>query len=324
MVLALAQRTVQTADALIAGATLGLHAERGGMIGLLFHALFRDQREIDHNDIDPLQRTTVDQLRFVIQYYLECGYQFIGPDDLLRGLDPAGRYVQLTFDDGYYNNSLALPVLEEYQVPAVFFISTDNVMQNKCFWWDVLHRERLATGASRRQIYQDGVRLKRLRTEHIEEQLILQFGKKCLQPRGDIDRPFTPAELRDFARSPRAIIGNHTANHAILTHYENDALDAQLSLAQDAIHEMTGCRPVAIAYPNGGHDDRVIEACKRAGLKLGYTVEPQKIPTNTTDYFHMGRFAPNGLQDIRTQCRTYRSEVSLYRTCRRVYLDLFR
>ena len=40
----------------------------------------------------------------------------------------------LTFDDGYYNNHLALPVLEEFDVPALFFISTNHVKQQKCFW----------------------------------------------------------------------------------------------------------------------------------------------------------------------------------------------
>src|SRR6185503_14729774 len=97
--------------------------------------------------------TSVSHLRQLIEYYLDSGYRFIGPPDLLRGLDAGGKYAMLTFDDGYYNNVHALPILQEYRVPAVFFISTNHVRQNKCFWWDVLHRERMAQGARPRDVY---------------------------------------------------------------------------------------------------------------------------------------------------------------------------
>ena len=72
--------------------------------------------------------------------------------------------VAITFDDGYYNNTLALPILEEFDVPAAFFICSDNVQQNRCFWWDVLYRELMAEGAPRSVIYQEGLALKSLRT----------------------------------------------------------------------------------------------------------------------------------------------------------------
>src|SRR5439155_15926022 len=111
--------------------------ERAGLLVFLFHSLFRDEREIALNHVDPLDRTTVGQFLEFVAYYRNQGYQFIGPDDLLNGLKPDGTYALITFDDGYYNNTLALPVLQRYQVPAVFFISTDHVRENKCFWWDV-------------------------------------------------------------------------------------------------------------------------------------------------------------------------------------------
>ena len=94
----------------------------------------------------------------------------------------------LTFDDGYYNNIRALPVLEEFNVPAVFFVSTEHVKQNKCFWWDVLHRERAAQGASFVQIYREGLAFKAFRTEQIEEALKKRFGPQAFFPRGDLDR----------------------------------------------------------------------------------------------------------------------------------------
>src|SRR4051794_33922106 len=116
------QRLVRATDDLFARAYLGLFRERGGVLAFLFHSLFRDEREIALNLVDPLERTTVAQFQALVEYYLEHGYRFIGPDDLLDGLSPDGKYALITFDDGYYNNTLALPVLQKYQVPAVFFI----------------------------------------------------------------------------------------------------------------------------------------------------------------------------------------------------------
>ena len=63
------QRFVRTTDCLIARAYLATFRERGGLLAFLFHSLFRDEREIALNQVDPLQRTTVGQFRRFIEYY---------------------------------------------------------------------------------------------------------------------------------------------------------------------------------------------------------------------------------------------------------------
>ncbi|MDO6436229.1 polysaccharide deacetylase family protein [Cyclobacterium sp. 1_MG-2023] len=45
----------------------------------------------------------------------------------------------ITFDDGYMDNFLyAKPILEAYDLPATFFISTKHLGTKKSFWWDEL------------------------------------------------------------------------------------------------------------------------------------------------------------------------------------------
>lgn len=47
--------------------------------------------------------------------------------------------VCLTFDDGYRDNfDIAKPLLEKYNCPATFFIPSQNLLQQKAFWWDDL------------------------------------------------------------------------------------------------------------------------------------------------------------------------------------------
>jgi peptidoglycan/xylan/chitin deacetylase (PgdA/CDA1 family) len=318
------QHLIRTADAAVAGAYLALCREKNALMSFLFHSLFASEQDIARNQIDPLDRTTTRQLRKLIRYYLAHGYKFVTPGDVVRGLRADGKYALISFDDGYFNNHLALPILEEFGVPAVFFIATDNVRQGKCFWWDVLHREMMRRGASERKIYREGVRLKKLPTEAIEEELAERFGANAFAPRGDIDRPMTAAELRAFAKHPCVRIGNHTANHAILTNYSQSEARRQISRAQEWLGETLGEAPEAIAYPNGGHDAAVVKSCRELGLKAGFTVRPEKaelpIEPGSEAMFRIGRFTPHADGEMITQCRTYRSDVLIYGRFRDVYL----
>src|SRR5258706_699893 len=322
------QKFVRAADAAVARAYLALRREQNALMPFLFHSLFRDQREMDLNVVEPLERTTIAQFRQFVEYYLQHGYRFVSPADLLRGLAPDGKYALITFDDGYFSNTLGRPVLEEFKVPALFFISTNHVLQNKCYWWDIFYRERTAQGASRRQIYRETVGLKGMRTDQIEAQLSARFGTDALMPRGDIDRPFSPAELRDFAASPFVHLGNHTADHAILTNYTPDQVREQVQTAQSALQQMTGIAPTAIAYPNGAHNAQIVQICREIGLKIGVTVRPHKthlpLKRDSSDLLRIGRFCPNGDDPIVTQCRTYRSDLQLYGAFRAGYLRLLR
>jgi peptidoglycan/xylan/chitin deacetylase (PgdA/CDA1 family) len=322
------QHVVRRADAVLGRLYLAFFRERGAVLTCLFHSLFRDEREIAMNVVDPLERTVLRLFQSLVEYLLLHGYQFITPADVVRGLAPGGKYAMLTFDDGYYNNSLALPVLERLRVPATFFISTDHVRRNKCFWWDVLFRERRAQGASPGRIYREAVSFKRLTTDQIETRLATRFGRDAFRPRGDVDRPFSPDELARFARSPYVHLGNHTANHAILTNYAPDQARRQILDAQRWLEAITGVRPCAIAYPNGAYNAQIVQACAQLGLKIGFTTRPGKsaVPPggSSPDMFRFGRFVPTGREPIEAQCRAYRSDFRMYGLLRSCYLLLAR
>ncbi|MFC7671338.1 polysaccharide deacetylase family protein [Hymenobacter humi] len=49
------------------------------------------------------------------------------------------RSVVISFDDGYADNfSAAQPLLEDFKLPAAFFITSGLVAGSNAFWWDVL------------------------------------------------------------------------------------------------------------------------------------------------------------------------------------------
>jgi peptidoglycan/xylan/chitin deacetylase (PgdA/CDA1 family) len=287
--------------------------EKNSLIIVTFHVLFRSEKEIALDLVDSRLGITVEKFRQFVEYFLNHDYTFISQNNILNGLDNNKKYIMITFDDGYFNNQYSLPILNEYQVPATFFISTNHVKNNRCFWWDVLYRERRKLGRSLKDITCEQNHLKLKRSEDIQKILINLLGKTGFRPISDIDRPFTPSELKDFSQEKYVFIGNHTSDHSILTNYSSNEIKLQLLNAQKTIYDITGITPILISYPDGNYSNEVIRISKEMGFKLGFTVYPKKnylpIDIQTDGCMELNRF--DLVDDIRlvNQCELFRSDI---------------
>lgn len=308
-------------DGWLASASLRLLGERPGVMSLLFHGMFANQRELAAAPLDPApqQAMTVSVLRRLVEHFLTHEYRITSPA-VLDGLGPGGHYLILTFDDGYANNHNVLQVLDEFGIPAVFYISANHVRFGQAFWWDVLYRERARRGLALHLMEREKAMLKRWTHDRIAQYLDAEFGEAALRPVGDLDRAFTPAELRQFASHPGVVLGNHTADHAILTNYPDAGIAAQISDGRDAIESMTGRRPDSISYPNGNYDARVVAAARAAGMHSGITLDPHKdrlpVAGERDGHLRLGRFVLRGGPHLERDCNTLRSSYSLIRTLR--------
>ena len=275
------------------------------LVNVLFHSLYRNEAQLASRDLAPNQNVTVAHFRGFVEEMLEKGYTIVSPAQIDAGLAPGRRYLSITFDDGYFNNMLALDVLDQFRVPATFFVSTGHVQQNKAFWWDAFSRELSRSGVGPAQQKSKIEQLKVLTAEKIEAYLCESFGPSVLKPCSDIDRPFTPHELRQFALNQWVHVGNHTQDHAILTNCTPLEMARQIAACQDALAGLVGYRPVAIAYPNGNCSPAAVHAAATAGLRLGFTVAPRRprLPLGSDSRMLLGRFFFHGDQDIRRQCR---------------------
>lgn len=221
------------------------------------------------------QAVVLDDIRRFFETLLTAGYQPLSLHDLEQPSSWGSKRFLVTFDDGYFNNAAVLPVLEEFAVPAAFFISTGHVRQGKAFWWDVAARAARRQGACGRQVRARLEWIKQRPAAEIEQDLIGALGANAFRPVSDQDRPFSEGELKDFARSKWVTLGNHTADHTILTRCsESDAITAIVE-GQRHLEDMTGIRPRAIAYPDGAFSPAVIEAAKRTGHTIGFTCVPK-------------------------------------------------
>ncbi len=291
--------------------------ERDGLVSVLFHTLLKDEAELRHDLVHPQQRTTVTHLRRFLEHFLEAGYEFLSPDELLTtSTEGSGRRAVLTFDDGYRNNLRAVPLLRELSVPAILFVTTDQVDRQHAFWWDVVWRERRRRGASAEVIDREIRALKSRPPEAIADHLTVEFGAHSLDAVSDLDRPLTAEEVRELVPDSGFHVGNHTADHAILPLLEPEDAAGRIRRAQRRLTELTGKPPVAIAYPNGDLSPAVVAAARDVGLRLGWTLQPRKerpaAGRSPDRDLSLGRFVLWGDRDIDEQCRLFRADHSLY------------
>jgi len=289
----------------------GIICERPRVISLLFHGFYVNQAEVNSGIIDPNQNLTEEYLKQIIDLFHEAGYRFVSPVEILN-MKTDQKSVFLTFDDGYANNLRLPSVLKSHGAKATVFISTAHVLNQKAFWWDVLYRKRkgvISDGDYIRELSH----LKTLTYREVESFLLKSYGADAMKCIGDLDRPMSVGELKEFAKHESISIGNHTMDHAILPNLDVSDITSQIRGAQSMITNWTGQSPLIIAYPDGRFDSRVLKAAKLAGLKLGLTTVPGKNPISHISNDSMTLFRHNFVcdQDIKHSVDKCRSEFQL-------------
>lgn len=318
------KKIIASADYSIASVLSQLLSERGQLIMVVFHSIFLNEDEVSANLIAPQQGVRITHFERFLKHFLGREYVFVSPVDIQRGLDHRKNYILVTFDDGYYNNTRVLPLLKTYSVPAVFFISTSHILEGKCFWWDVVHRERIRQGLSDRAICSERRFLNTQKNHQIEEYIMNEFGPESLRPMGDMDRPFTPSELKSFAAEKLVHIGNHTHEHAILTNYDSAETRFQLLQCQNTIRDIIGKEPIMVSYPNGYYNSKVLEATQQAGFRLGVSLKPfTNRLSHKGDMLQLGRYILWGNDEIEKQCAVFCSKFSLQHSLQRMYKQVW-
>ncbi len=199
------------------------------------------------------------------------GYTFISPEETLSVMGKRGKYALLTFDDGYANNLLALPTLRELQVPAVFFVCSWHIENQKAFWWDVVFRELIARNVSTYDIRRRLQEMKKLPWHILLAELDREFGIEASMPVSLAGRPMSVNELATFAADPLVTIGNHTQHHAILPLLDEEGVRQELQTCQNSIASMCGYRPSLLAYPNGSVNGAVAGVSRSLGFLAAFT-----------------------------------------------------
>lgn len=303
------------ADDLSSNIYVKMFGEKPALNTFLFHACLEKSSDYKHNLLYPQERLTVQDFRNFIHFFLDQGYIFTGPFTAgVDQLDPAKKYGLITFDDGYYNNINLLPVLEEFNIPALFFVPTDYLYNGKIFWSDALYFYRKQSGQTDETILKEVMHLKGLRLSEIESYIRTNFGKHALDVQHDANRFMTEQEFVQFARHPLVHIGNHTHTHEVLTNLSEEEVNKEFRTAQDILQKLLGRQPDWVSYPNGSFNERIIAIAAEAGMHTGISTIMEKNYFPLAHYIHgqllLHRFNPL-VQDGKMALNKFRSSFQL-------------
>jgi peptidoglycan/xylan/chitin deacetylase (PgdA/CDA1 family) len=224
--------------------------------------------------------------------------------EAVHGGRSLSRAVVVTFDDGYADTlEEALPLLEQFDVPATVFVTTGT--PGRPFWWNdlatvILHAPHLpdtldveaGAAAFRWSSWQsDTAREGRGRPrEHLLRGLTralegLDSGTRhraleqvrrwagSTAPQSSV-RALTQAEIGRLADSALIEIGAHTVSHPRLATIPADAQRDEMVASRRALEQVTRKRVVSCSYPYGSYTRTTLAAAHGAGYQIACTSCP--------------------------------------------------
>jgi len=214
---------------------------RNGRFVLMFHGVSAQKYTGVPREVQPF--LTRNDLETVLSW-LRQRHVLLTSKEFLGGDKPG---VLLTFDDGLANNHAnALPVLQKFEAPAVFFVTLQHILDPR----DLLpgSRELARMGWGREQAVPKTIAV-------------------------DIYDGMSVEQLRSCARHPLITIGSHTISHPFLTRCGAEELDREIAGSKRMLEEIINKRVDLFAYPTGDYNREVIQAVKKAGYQAAFAVE---------------------------------------------------
>lgn len=232
-----------------------------------------------------------------------------------------GRYVLVTFDDGYRDNyELAYPVLRSYGVPATFFVCTGFIDRPHLAWWDEISwmiRTTEVSALPAGEWFPAEIPLTDNR--HVAVRAALARYKelpgartgeyldhlRATTGRFHADRDIASLWMTwGMVREMRAggmTIGAHTVSHQLLGRLPVVEQEREIAKSRERILAETGTSPIAFAYPVGSRTafTSATKALLAAnGFRYGFSFYGGVQPLSRADRFdpfdirrvHVGHF----------------------------------
>lgn len=268
------------------GAVLGMNRAffrqaRGARI-LGYHGICRK----DHtrfNNIFLRLDTFEAHLRFYKKYF-----NVISLEDYYAQRFSKDRFnICISFDDGYENNyKYVLPLLDQYKVPATFFITAVRSAGYDILWNDFLgilnrygparieyKKEKFRKGAFNFYVSETtGLRLvETLRSAGFDEKADMMKALYPLVPfrekmeEEEYWRQMTESQIRELSDSEWATIGSHGFYHNDLGRISVADAEKELTGSKAFLENLTGKKIKAIAFPYGTYSQAAVAAAERAG-----------------------------------------------------------
>ena len=229
-----------------------LYKDARGCRILIYHGICQED-PTRYNAIFLRQKTFETQLKYYTEYF-----NVISLDDYYHQRFRDDKFnICLTFDDGFANNhKYVLPLLEQYQIPATFFVTGIRDAGFDILWNDFLA---IVSPADAKSLRATGFDAKRE---------IMQ----ALQPYwpSDINDDYwlqmTPEQIRELSASPFATICCHGYYHNDLAQIPTQDAVKEMIQSKRYLEAITGTSVHAMAFPYGSYSPAVITEAKAIGF----------------------------------------------------------
>jgi len=256
--------------------------------------------------------------------------EFINPVNLVKNIDDVLKskenHLFITFDDGLKEQfDLALPILDELNIPAVFFVNSLNFEEKKVSTVHKIHLLRSVITATKileeiskieefSLLDQEKMNAKRIYRYDDEKSAILKFilnFKLNLEQQEVIIKKLfdfyfeenkvleslymSENNLKELAKL--GYLGSHTHSHLPIGLLGADKIKFELENTRLFFEELTNAKLDLVSYPYGTPEvctDEVATLAKKAGYKLGFTTN-RKINTAPQNHLLLHRFDCNDL-----------------------------
>jgi len=304
-----------SADNLFISLTNNFFKNKKGLIFLLFHSVFKNKKELEYNHINSKWGFTLSEYKYIFEKLLSNGYNFISHKQLLdlKKLNENKKYIYLHFDDGYYNNHNILGLLEEYKIPAHFYIVTNNIVKNQKFWWDFFFNK--DSLFKNNKLNKEINHLQNKDFDFIQNYIVQKYGPNSFKPLSDIDRPFSPEELKLFNSSQYVFIGNHTFDHSNLNLLDYNKVKINIERAENDIENIIGFSEKIFSFPSSQSNIdhyKILES-----MNFQYAISDKfKIYDNKDVFqqekYHLGRYCFTRRKNLDWQIKLCMSNFSPY------------
>ena len=260
------------------------------------------------------------QLEFISKHS-----KIISEDELIGLLSnkrPAnGPLSLITFDDTYIDNyDLALPVLRELGIPAVFFTPCEMVENRQLGWWDEIAyilktsglkrfkfmNIELDLGSDREKAIATIQAMVKTKPYHETESLIddLAQAAKTNRPGLELmDKEIMTWEQIKIAEQSGITMGSHTCNHYVLATLTPEQQRHEIFSSKQILEQKIGKPVRSIAFPVGGcahYNQESLKLAEEAGYEVAYSFNTGACSLQDMDRMQMPRVgAPSSMDHLK-------------------------
>ncbi|MEO1997206.1 MAG: polysaccharide deacetylase family protein [Planctomycetaceae bacterium] len=253
-----------------------------GLLVLNYHRIGDPRKsKFDHGLWSALPAAFESQVAYLVRHFDVIALSDL--DDVSQQRD--GRFVLLTFDDGYIDNyTHAYPTLRKFGCPATFFVTTGFIDRPQVSWWDEIAwmvrsspLDRLHPSSWNSQTIAFGpqphemavrtlLKIYKALRPGATNTFLDHLAESTLSGRCPAETARAEWMTWDMIREMRdggMTLGGHTKTHPVLATLEPDQQQLEIAEGLRRLESELGQRPAAFSYPVGNHDsfNEITRAC---------------------------------------------------------------